>query len=75
MVTKLKMSLVYLYTLEDGSSFMSKFSFTYTNKRGYSNNSIEINTLECVEKEDFAFDKLDTCHATETESNAGRVGA
>ena len=41
----------------------------------YSNNSIEINTLECVEKEDFAFDKLDSCQTTESESNAGRIGA
>ena len=41
----------------------------------YSNNSIEINVLECTEKENFAFDKLDSLHTTETESAAGRIGA
>ena len=41
----------------------------------HDNNSIEVNLLECTEKEEFSFDKLDTCHANETESNAGRVAA
>ena len=31
--------------------------------------------LECVEKEDFLWDKLDGCQETESESDAGRVGA
>ena len=31
--------------------------------------------LECVEKEDFLWDKLDTAAETETESDAGRVAA
>mmetsp|Transcript_28071 Transcript_28071/g.21003 ORF Transcript_28071/g.21003 Transcript_28071/m.21003 type:complete len:104 (+) Transcript_28071:138-449(+) len=41
----------------------------------HDNNSVEINLLECCEKEKFAFDKLDQCHSTETETAAGRVGA
>ena len=41
----------------------------------HDNNSIEVNLLEACEKEDFAFDKLETCHTTETESPAGRVAA
>ena len=41
----------------------------------HDNNSIEVNLLECTEKEDFNWDKLDGCVETETESAAGRVGA
>ena len=41
----------------------------------HDNNSCEINLLECVEKEDFLWDKLDGAVACETESEAGRVGA
>ena len=41
----------------------------------HDNNSIEINLLECVEKENFLWDKLDGCTETETDSNAGRVAA
>ena len=41
----------------------------------HDNNSIEVNLLECTEKEDFLWDKLDSCTETETESSAGRVGA
>ena len=41
----------------------------------HDNNSIEVNLLECTEKEDFLWDKLDACVETETESTAGRVGA
>ena len=39
----------------------------------HDNNSVEVNLLECVEKEDFMFDKLDGCQKDETESAAGRV--
>ena len=39
----------------------------------HDNNSCEINMLECVEKEDFVWDRLDTSVATETESEAGQV--
>lgn len=46
-----------------------------TNLTHISNNSIEINTIECVEKENFAFDKLDQCHVSESETAAGRIGA
>ncbi len=42
---------------------------------GCSNNSIDINLLECAEKDQFAFDKLDAGRTTETESPAGRIGA
>lgn len=41
----------------------------------YSNNSIDVNLLECVEKEEFGFDKLDTCTPHETESAPGRIAA
>lgn len=38
----------------------------------FSNNSIELNLLECCEKESFNFDKIDAT-PTETDSNAGKV--
>ena len=41
----------------------------------HDNNSVEVNLLECVEKEDFVWDKLDSCTDTETDSVAGRVAA
>ena len=41
----------------------------------HDNNSIEVNLLECCEKELFLFDKLDQCVGTETDSSAGRVAA
>ena len=41
----------------------------------HDNNSIEVNLLECVEKEDFLWDKLDTCVAKETDSSVGLVAA
>lgn len=41
----------------------------------HDNNSIEVNLLECVERENFIWDKLDGCTETETQSNAGRVAA
>lgn len=41
----------------------------------HDNNSIEVNLLECNEKEGFVFDKLDSCHSNETESSAGRAAA
>ena len=41
----------------------------------HDNNSIEVNLLECVEKENFLWDKLDGCQETETQSSAGRVAA
>jgi len=53
-----------------GSSYTSKILLL----KERSNNSIEANFLECVEKEDFKFDRLEQCHAKETDSNAGRVG-
>lgn len=41
----------------------------------HDNNSIEVNLLECAEKEEFNFEKLESCATTETESNVGRVAA
>ena len=41
----------------------------------HDNNSIEINLLECEMKERVQWDVLDRCQPTETNSNAGRVGA
>ena len=41
----------------------------------HDNNSVEINLLECTEKENFMFDKLDQSSETETQSAAGRVAA
>ena len=41
----------------------------------HDNNSVEVNLLECVEKENFLWDKLDACTETETDSTAGRVAA
>lgn len=59
------------FILEDGYLFMSNISFIKT--MFYSNNSIEVNLLECVEKEKFLFDKLDTCNVHESESAAGKI--
>ena len=39
----------------------------------HDNNSIECNFLECVEKEDVKFDKLEGLEPTESESNAGII--
>jgi hypothetical protein len=41
----------------------------------HDNNSIEVNLLECCERETFVWDKLDGCQETETHSTAGRVAA
>ena len=41
----------------------------------HDNNSVEINLLECEEKETFDWDSLDGCGDTETQSAAGRVAA
>jgi hypothetical protein len=41
----------------------------------HDNNSIEVNLLECAEKETIAFDKLDNATVSETETAAGRVAA
>ena len=38
-----------------------------------SNNSVEVNLLEVVEKEDFQYDQL-TTDVTETDSPAGKIG-
>ena len=40
----------------------------------FRNNTIEVNLLECCEKEDFAFDEIQN-NPTETESVGGKVAA
>ncbi len=80
METSRRVTAATSFTLEVGSLCMSKklsicyFSFTITNNF-YSNNSIDINLLEVVEKEEFQFDKLDSATTSETESASGRIGA
>ena len=41
----------------------------------YSNNSCEINLLECCEKELIDWTKLASCDTTETDSDLGKMGA
>ena len=41
----------------------------------HDNNSIEVNLLECSEKELMKWDALDRATETETQSTAGRVAA
>ena len=41
----------------------------------HDNNSLDINLLECVEREKFAFDRLDGLQTNESETAAGRVAA
>ena len=41
----------------------------------HDNNSVEVNLLECAEKENVAWDQLDKATETESQSLAGRVGA
>ena len=41
----------------------------------HDNNSVEINLLECAEKENLLWDKLDACTENETQSSPGRVAA
>ena len=40
----------------------------------HDNNSVEVNLLECCEKEQFNFDKIDSV-TSETDSHAGKVAA
>jgi hypothetical protein len=41
----------------------------------HDNNSIEVNLLECTEKETFSFDKLEGAVVNESETTAGRIAA
>ena len=41
----------------------------------HDNNSVEINLLECSEREEFIWDSLDSCRRSETDSTAGSVAA
>ena len=41
----------------------------------HDNNTVEINLLECTERENFLWDKLDKSVETESQTPAGRVGA
>ncbi len=74
METLLKEIQVSSFTQVAGYSFMSTSPILLLTLF-FSNNSIEVNLLECTEKENFQFDKLDQCHSTETESATGRVAA
>ena len=58
-------------TKSDTGKFMHTGAWLFV----HDNNSIEINMLECTEAEGFAFDGLDAAVETETDSNAGRIGA
>ena len=40
-----------------------------------SNNTIEVNFMEAIAKEDFAFEEVKPPHNLESESNAGKVAA
>ena len=74
MESSLDQNQVFSSTLEDGSLFMSTYlEFLFIIY--FSNNSIEVNLLECTEKENFAFEKIDNAQHSETESSAGRIGA
>ena len=53
---------------------MSKCSQFALIKVLFSNNSIEVNLLECCEKDKFRFDAI-TAETEETDSAAGRVAA
>ena len=61
-------------TLVDGALSMSKSNYLCLMIDSCSNNSIEINLLECCEKDDFKFDAI-TAETEETDSAAGRVAA
>lgn len=73
MATSLSQTQVPSSTLVVGSSFMSKIH--HLHHYFVSNNSIEVNLLECVEKEEFMFEKLEGLQHTETETPAGRIAA
>ncbi len=49
---------------------MSNFNYFYT----FSNNTVDLNLFECVEKEKFAFDKVDSSlsQSLDTESKYDR---
>ena len=59
------------FTTSDSGLFIHTGGWLFV----HDNNSIEINLLEATQKEHFNFEKLESCHTTETESNVGRVAA
>ena len=59
------------YTNSDSGDFIHTGGWLFV----HDNNSIEINLLECEERETVAWDKLDQCGENETQSAAGRVAA
>ena len=54
-------------TASDSGEFIHSGGWLFV----HDNNSCEINMLECVEKEDFLWDKLDGCVETETYCGRG----
>ena len=58
-------------TASDSGEFIHSGGWCFV----HDNNSCEINMLECVEKEDFIWDNLDSAQVTESDSDAGAVGA
>ena len=72
----IKLNANFLHSIGDGN-FAKNDSGLFMHTGGWlfvhDNNSIEVNLLECIEKEQFQFDKLDTAPRTETESAAGRI--
>ena len=58
------------HTKSESGSFMHTGGWLHVHE----NNSIEVNLLECCEKERYNFDKLHT-NTTETDSPAGKVAA
>jgi len=72
------MTFLILTVIADGN-FAKNDSGLFIHTGGWlfvhDNNSIEVNLLECTEKESFQFEKLDALTPNETESAAGRVAA
>ena len=65
--TNLTQLLESLFTLADGSLCMSKHRLIFRN------NTIELNLMECANKEEFSFEDLKAPHNLETDSPTGKV--
>jgi hypothetical protein len=59
------------FTKSDSGLFIHTGGWSFV----HDNNSIEVNLLECAEKEQFNFEKLENCATTETETAVGRAAA
>ena len=60
---EIKQTMIQVFSSIPVAGYSSTSKYRCINPDGlpsyYSNNSIDINLLECIEKEDFQFDKLD----------------